>query len=288
MDHSFGKNESPVRSNDWGTSRHEVSPAMQRIGVKRIPSQLPQHNQILRADAEHSRFTPPSMGPKGQTLNAKFLVPQKNNALLIQAHMKTFGMNKTFLNQVNIYNSQENLVNHYYWHDWNGTSYCHYYDPWGYHWYGWYWHGSCFWSRWYSGYWWWYDPDYSRWCYWNDGNWWWNDPYHVNVVYVYHDGDYVSSSSTSVEAPAQAAEVDFKSRDGSRTVKVFGEDAFLYDTDPDGDSAKPVYLASNVKEVKFSKPGMGKTMQIMLVLNDGSFEMFDSDGNPYNGPQDNP
>lgn len=110
----------------------------------------------------------------------------------------------------------------------------------------------------------------------------------MNVVYVYHDGDYVPSSSTSVEAPAQAAEVDFKSRDGSRTVKVFGEDAFLYDTDPDENNAKPVYLASNVKEVKFSKPGMGKSIQIMLVLNDGSFEMFDSDGNPYNGSQDNP
>jgi hypothetical protein len=90
-----------------------------------------------------------------------------------------------------------------------------------------------------------------------------------------------------VEAPEpQAAEVDFKSRDGSRTVKLFGEDAFLYDTDQDGTDNKPVYLASGVKEVKFSKSSAWKPMQIMLILNDGSFEMFDSDGNPYNNPQD--
>jgi hypothetical protein len=266
---------------------------MRQIGIKHIPQNLPQHNQILRADAEHSRFTPPAQGPHGQNMHAKLLGPQVGgNATIIRNHMKTFGMNASFTAQVNIYNNQETLANHYYWHSWNGTSYCHYYDNWGYHWYGWYWGGNCFWSRWYGNYWWWYDPAYSRWCYWNDGYWWWNDPYHVDVVYVYNNGDYVSSTSTATDvqapdsAPAQSGEVDFKSRDGDRTVKVFGEDAFLYDTSMDGSANKPVYLASNVKEVKFSKPGYGKPMQIMLILNDGSFEMFDWDGNPYNNPQD--
>ncbi|HVZ80531.1 MAG TPA: hypothetical protein VHE12_06955 [bacterium] len=278
-----------VRPNSVGLIRHEISPQMKEIGIKRIPAESPRHDQFLRTDAVHSRFTPPSVGPKGQSLKASLLMPKKTNAAVIQSHMKTFSSNKAFLAQINVYNTHETMANHYYWHTWNGNSYCHYYDPWGYHWYGWYWHGSCFWARWYDNYWWWYDPTYSRWCYWNDGYWWWNDPYRVNVVYVYHDGDYVPSSSGEVEAPsAQASEVDFKSRNGDRTVKVFGEDAFLYDTDQDGSDNKPVYLASHVKEVKFSLPGSGRPMQIMLILEDGSFELFDWDGNPYNRPQDQP
>lgn len=264
-----------------------VSEDMRKLGIRRVPERISDKSRILNAAPERSRFTPPASGPKGEALKARVLEPRRSDAAVIRTQMKSLVSNATFVNQINVYNSRETVANRYYWHDWNGNRYCHYYDTWGYHWYGWYWHGSCFWSRWYAGSWWWYDPSYYRWCYWYDGYWWWQDPYHVNVVYVYNDGRYVSSGSdTRLEVPSSSAEVDYRSKDGSRTIKVFGNDAFLYDTDADGVNNAPVYLASGVKEVKFSRQGNGKPLQIMLMLEDGSFELFDSDGNPYNSSQD--
>jgi hypothetical protein len=264
-----------------------VSEDMRKIGVRRVPERILDKSHILNAPPERSKFTPPSVGPGGENMKVRVLEPKKADAARIQGQMRAAVNNTTFVNQINVYNSRETVANRYYWHDWNGSRYCHYYDNWGYHWYGWYWHGSCFWSRWYSGNWWWYDPYYYRWCYWYDGYWWWQDPYHVNVVYVYNDGRYVSSGSDArMEAPSSSAEVDYRSKDGSRTVKIFGNDAFLYDTDQDGVDNAPIYLASNVREVKFSRQGNGKPLQIMLMLEDGSFELFDSDGNPYNNSQD--
>ncbi|HEV2355434.1 MAG TPA: hypothetical protein VGR89_14395, partial [Puia sp.] len=170
----------------------------------------------------------------------------------------------------------------------------HYYDPWGYHWYGWYWGGNCFWSRWYGGNWWWYDPVYYRWCYWHDGGWWWQDPAQVNIVYVYNNGQYEQANSaeaattgvqTAPTGPGQepagsAATASFSSKDGTRMVKIVNGDAFLYDT-VQGEDNKPYFLASGVKEVKFSE-GNGKDPQVLAIFEDGSFQMYDSDGNAYN------
>jgi hypothetical protein len=63
-------------------------------------------------------------------------------------------------------------------------------------------------------------------------------------------------------------------------IKLAGDshDAFLYDTS--GASAfKAKYLASNVTDVHFSNTDNGKPLQIMLGLADGSFELYDADGN---------
>jgi hypothetical protein len=58
-------------------------------------------------------------------------------------------------------------------------------------------------------------------------------------------------------------------------------DAFLYDAAliPSFD---PIYLASGVQSVQFSDVNNGRSLEIILKLNDGSFDMFGSDGHPYN------
>ncbi|HTC20203.1 MAG TPA: hypothetical protein VK859_05100, partial [bacterium] len=73
------------------------------------------------------------------------------------------------------------------------------------------------------------------------------------------------------------------SPDGTRVVKVATDtqDAFLYDT-ANPPSFQPIYLASGVQSVQFSDAGNGRPMEIILKLNDGSFDMFDGQGNPYN------
>lgn len=267
-----------------GNHPSKVSPQLKKIGVIHVPQPIRDHKKILNADREHSTFTRPQTGPEGRPLHAQVIEPKGNNRTVIQNHMTNIVNNTTFTSQVNIYNNRETVTNHYYWHTYNGTNYCHYYDSWGYHWYGWYWGGSCFWTRWYGGNWWWYDPTYYRWCYWYDGGWWWQDPDHVNVVYVYNNDQYVPATTTeTVETVDTSTELSYRSKDGTREVRIVGGDAFLYDTVEGETDNKPVYLGSNVKEVKFSNATSGKPLQIMLVLNDGSFELYDSDGNPYNG-----
>jgi len=80
--------------------------------------------------------------------------------------------------------------------------------------------------------------------------------------------------------PALSQIQTFNSKDGSRMVKLAGNsnDAFLYDTS--GTAAfKAKYLASDVTDVRFSNTDNGKPLQIMLGLADGSFELYDADGN---------
>lgn len=261
------------------------------MGVRSLPHPMNRHN-LLAADRAHSTMTRPLAGPHGEALRASLIEPHGANAVVVRNHMNTFVNNAAFSAQINVYNTHETVANHYYWHTWGGYNYCHYYDPWGYHWYGWYWGGHCFWSRWYLGNWWWYDPVYYRWCYWHDGGWWWQDPARVNVVYIYDNGQYEPADSTEATAdmnaptgPGQepagsAAPVSFSSQDGTRMVKVVNGDAFLYDT-VQGEDGKPFFLASGVKEVKFSG-GDGKPLQVLAIFEDGSFQLYDSDGNAYN------
>ena len=248
-------------------------------------------SNVLHTDAAHSRINLPHTGPGGAALHARVITPMGHNNVVIQGHMRSITGNVAFSAQINNFNAHENIANHYYWHTWNGMNYCHYYDPWGYHWYGWYLGGSCFWTRYYWNRWWWYDPVYFRWCYWNDGGWYWQDPANAEVVYVYDNGQYVpSNGNTSTEvnsnpnpnpdAPGPA--VEYPSKDGTRMVKITGGDAFLYDTGDSGVDNKPFFLASDVKEVRYSKTHNGQPLQIMVVFNDGSFKLFDSDGNPVN------
>lgn len=109
----------------------------------------------------------------------------------------------------------------------------------------------------------------------------------MNVVYIYNNDQYVpANSGNTVEAGEDSAEASYRSKDGTRMVKIVDGDAFLYDTVEGEEDNKPVYLASNVKEVKFSSAREEKPLQILLVFDDGSFEMFDPDGNPYTGGDD--
>jgi hypothetical protein len=220
-----------------------------------------------------------------------------------------------FRGQIGYYNAHENVVGHYYWHNYNGNNFCHYYDRWGCNWYGWNCGSSFYWSCWWGNYWWWYDPAYYRWCYWYDGWWWWQNPADVTVTYVYNNGQYIPEQSANVQGAQQQGAQDnsaqsqsapapdssyssvppeeetsaavptveplsiitFRSKDGSRMVKLAGNDAFLYDT-----TATPAfrskYVASNVTAVRFSKASDG-SLQITLVLKDGSTQLYDADGN---------
>ncbi len=260
---------------------------LRQMGIRHMPAPLSK-SRMLTADPQHSSIVRPQVGPRGQVLNASVIAPTSTNAVLIRNNLTSINHSPAVMAQINIYNNHETVAGRYYWHNWNGTNYCHYYDSWGYHWYGWYWGNTCFWSRWYGNNWWWYDPGYARWCYWYDGYWWWQDPYQ-NVVYVYNNGEYDSTAANGApvaangaSAPAgPSAEVDYKSTDGSRMVKVLGDDAFLYDT-VDTVNNKPFYLASGVNNVKFSDTNNGQPLQIMLTFNNGTTETFDSDGNPIN------
>lgn len=259
------------------------------MGISHLPHPLAS-GKMLNADPKHSAFAQPRVGPGGEALHASAIEPRGANAMVVQSHMNGFVHNATFNAQINVYNNQETIANHYYWHTWNGGNYCHYYDSWGYHWYGWYWGGHCFWTRWYGSNWWWYDPVSFRWCYWYNGWWWWQDPAQVNVVYIYNNGQYEPAASTQVtttvqtapaaESDGSATSVTFYSEDGTRMAKIVNGDAFLYDTAEGETDNKPFYLASGVKEIKFSG-GNGKPLQVLAILDDGSFQMFDADGNPY-------
>ena len=264
---------------------HPLPARIQKMGVRSVPEPIREHNRILTADRNHSIVKPPSADLNGRALTAKPFSPSAISGKAVRNHMATIVNNASFTAQINVYNNSENRRNNYYWHTWSGVNYCHYYDDWGYHWYGWYLGPRFFWTRWYYNNWWWYDSAFNRWCYWHDGGWWWQDPFHVNVVYVYNNGNYTScDTAPSSNFGNDGSQVVYQSNDGSRKVKVMGDarDAFLYDTT--GNNAfNPVYLASGVKEVKFSNTENYRPLQIMLTLQDGSFELFDAYGNVYRG-----
>ena len=129
--------------------------------------------------------------------------------------------------------------------------------------------------------------DFDRWCFWNEGFWWWQDPYHVGDLYCYNNDTYVPCNSAEdqvvVQSPDNASFQTYTSPDGTREVKVATDtqDAFLYDT-ANPPSFSPIYMASGVQSVQFSDTSNGRPLEIILKLNDGSFDMFDGQGNSYN------
>ncbi len=259
-----------------------IPPKFQKMGIRSVPQPIQNRGQILRTNRQQSVITPPSSGPHGQILHASAMAPRAMTGNIVQTHMSTIAHSASFTAQINVYNRNENRANNYYWHTWNGNNYCHYYDNWGYHWYGWYIGPSYFWTRYYSDNWWWYDSGYDRWCYWHDGGWWWQDPARVNVVYVYNNGNY-SPINSAVSDNNGSNLVVYQSNDGTRKVKIMGDsrDAFLYDTS-NSPSFDPVFLGTGVKDVKFSDTSNGSPLQIILTLNNGSFQMLDGNGNHYN------
>jgi hypothetical protein len=255
----------------------------------------------------------PSKGPHGSSFRGTLVTPRAMSSGAVRNNMAVVN-NAGFRSRISNYNAHENVVGRYYWHNYNGNNFCHYYDQWGCNWYGWYCGAGFYWSCWWDNNWWWYDPLNYQWCYWNNG-WYYQDPGSTQV-YVYNNGQYVPAESNedqtqaagddsqndysddsqnAVESnqseTATAAPVSplsslktYFSKDQTRKVQVVGasRDAFLYDTS--GTPAfKTKYLASDVVDVRFSKVAKGKPLQIMLGLADGSFELYDADGNSAGG-----
>jgi len=312
--HHFGGSNTNARVGSQGTGGGKtfahpsaLSPQAKNLGINRAPQAFTNRHQLMPEDHGHLSVPRPAAGPQGSALHASVISRTAMNGAVVRSQMSVVGRAQVTA-QINVYNRTEVVPNHYYWHNYNGWNYCHYYDPYGYHWYGWYVGGNCFWSRYWSGNWWWYDPVYYHWCYWHDGWWWWQDPANVQVVYVYDNGNYVNaatvgetSTSSSPSAPSdstlQPAEakplapvsVDkvLNSKDGTRQVKIVGGDAFLYDTVVVDNDNKPVFLSDNVKDVKFIPGTAGAPPQILVSLTDGTTQTYDSDGNAVQGQAQN-
>lgn len=245
------------------------------------PRPIQNRREILATPKERSIIRAPRMGFDNKPFHGNIM-----RGAPVGRHMAPLH-NTVILGRVHAYERSEVVRDHYYWHYDGGFRYCHYYDPWGYHWYGWYVGSDFFWTRYYFGRWWWYDPSFDRWCWWNDNAWWWQNP--SGTVYVYTNNNYApADSAASVpesEAPngtEGAQHTEYWDAADHRVVKVLGQDAFLYSTTnpPEFD---PVYLASGVSDVKFSRTTAGAPLQVMLTLDDGSFRLFNGYGDPFGG-----
>ena len=236
--------------------------------------------------AIHSQrsFTPPIRDAAG----ARITKPQSITPPV--AH-SSIVHNQGVVHSMQLQRPVERTPNHFYWHNQGGYRYAHYWDG-RYHWYGFY-HGPRFyWSLWFGDFWWWYDPLWSRWVYWYDGYWWWPGP--AGVEYVYVDNNYYPYENGTVvtkepevqapprEMPAPTSGQSVTSPDGKRMVQVTPEgDAFLYDKS----GVEPAFvrfLGRSVTKVRFSSQN-GKA-NVLLDLKDGSFALFDRDGNPLDTP----
>ena len=264
-----------------------VRKKLQKLGVTAEPNLITDRAEIIHTDRLHSTIRLPKKGPDHMALTATIVSPRHYNDGFVKDHM-TIVDSPEWQARVDRYNASENRADHFYWHNEGGINYCHYLDASGYNWYGWYLGDQYFWTRNFSGRWWWYDSDYDRWCFWNNGFWWWQDPYHVSDLYCYNNDNYIPCNSAEdqvvVTASNNATLQSNVSPDGTRIVKIDAEtqDAFLYDT-ANPPTFDPVYLASGVQSVQFSDVSNGRPLEIVLKLNDGSFDLFDGQGNPY-GP----
>jgi hypothetical protein len=82
----------------------------------------------------------------------------------------------------------------------------------------------------------------------------------------------------SASPPASTIPV-YINPDGSREVKVFGGQAFLYDMVPADNNHRAAFLSDNVKLVKFLPDPNGNLPRVWVLLNDGSTQIFDSKAN---------
>ncbi len=263
-----------------------VRKKLQKLGVTAEPNLITDRAEIIHTDKIHSTIRMPKKGPDHMAITATMVSPRHFNDDIVRDHM-TVVDSPEWQARVDQFSASENRPDHFFWHNDGGINYCHYLDASGYHWYGWYLGDQCFWTRNFNGRWWWYDSDYDRWCFWNNGFWWWQDPYHVGDLFCYNNDNYIPCNSSQdqvvVTASNNANIQSVVSSDGTRMVKLDADtqDAFLYDTTTPP-AFDPVYLASGVESVQFSDPSNGRPLEIVLKLNDGSFDLFDGQGNAYN------
>jgi hypothetical protein len=259
---------------------------LQKAGVKAEPSYITDRAEMIHTDRAHSTIPLPRQGADGRAYSGKAISPRGADAGRLRDTMRTVN-GQSLGAAVEKNNREETKAGRYYWHHEGGLDYCHYRDGSGYQWYGWYFGAQFFWTRNFEGRWWWYDGDFDRWAFYNEDFWWWQDPYHLGDLYCYDNGSYVPVNSQNdqvqVTQPDTVALQSFASPDQTRTVKLVSDsqDAFLYDM-ADPPSFEPIYLASGVQRVEFSDTGNGRPMEIVLKLNDGSFDLFDGQGKAYN------
>ncbi|MBI3549664.1 MAG: hypothetical protein HY078_11540 [Elusimicrobia bacterium] len=258
---------------------------MRRVRVPQ-PKVISDPAQVVR---DHRRV------PSPRTDNAGARIRQ-HEAVHPPSHHSVVINNKAVVSNIAVQQRIEVAPGRYYWHHDHGVRYAHYYDRHRVHWYGFY-HGPRFyWTRYHSGYWWWWDVRFSRWVYWWGGRWWWPGP--AGVVYVYVDNSYYpydggvvtvkhpEVQAPPVEAPKAAASGGWKSPDGRRSIQIAGSfgDAFLYDSS----GAQPVllkFIGRDIEKARFTGGGAsGKPLQILAEFKDGTFAVFDADGNPLDAP----
>ena len=273
------------------TARYRTQAAVDRrlssLGVHGRPPVIRDRAHVLVSDRRHSVIHLPDHGPGNLRLTQRPLQLRNWSGSHFQAHMSLVARPDS-MRRFHEREGFEREANHYYWHDEGGYRYCHYLDPFGFHWYGWYVGSNCLWVRFYSNRYWTYDNGYDRWMYWDDNRWWWQGP--TGVVYLYNDGEYIPTvPQATVAAPAfndvaPSSRGTYDSPDGSRRVKVVKDgsgDAFLYDiTDPPAFS--PVYLGGGVQSVRYSDTSDGQPLQIELNKTDGTFSIVDQFGHGVN------
>ena len=263
-----------------------VRKRLQKMGVTAEPDLITDRSEFIHTDKAHSAIRYPRKGPDKSPLSAVAISPRHLNDEVVRDHMVRIQADD-WRQKMDALDSTETQSNHYYWHSDSGFDYCHFIDGQGYQWYGWYLGSQFFWTRYFGDRWWWYDSDYDRWCFWNGGFWWWQDPYHVGDLYCYNDDNYIPCNSAEDQVVVTDSNNQdmrtYPSPDGSRLVKITSDsqDAFLYDASPQP-TFDPVYLASGVESVSFSDPKSGRPLEIVLKLNDGSYDMFDGQGVAYN------
>jgi hypothetical protein len=263
-----------------------VRQKLSKIGVKTEPRFIADRSEMVSTDRAHSMIGMPSTGPKGGAFKANLVSPRQFNGSVVRTRMSAVN-NPAYMQRIDRENLTETQRGRYYWHTDGGNSYAHYIDNSGYHWYGWYAGDQFFWTRNYDGRWWWFDSGFNRWCFYNDDYWWWQDPYHVGELYVYNNDNYIPANSADdpvvVTGQEQANDAVYTSPDGKRVVKVVqGDgDAFLYDA-ANPQAFSPIYLASGVQSIQYSDVNNGRPLEIVLRLNDGSYDLFDAQGQPYN------
>lgn len=284
---AIGSNEARVVSRRT-EAPGEVRERLRKIGVKSEPGFIVDRSEMVVADRKHSMAPRPERGWDNRELRATPIGPRRFDVDVVRNHMSRVGR-PDYMERIRLAGARETERNHHYWHRDQGFAYSHFVDGFGFQWYGWYVGTAYFWTRYHAGRWWWYDDGYGRWCFWNDNFWWWQDPNHVGDLYCYHDSTYIPVNSADdqieVASPAQPDSTVFPSPDGSRVVKILSEskDAFLYDAVVPA-RFKPKYLASGVVDVQYSNSVTGRPLEIVLKLDDGTFDLLDADGEPYVAP----
>jgi len=176
------------RHEDRGVERAAGRQKLASLGVAHAPRPIADRRQVLRSSAGHSGVAPPTRGPDNRGLTQSRVDLRHFRGSGLGARMQGLS-SRPRMEVFARMNAQERQPGRYYWHDDGGQRYCHYLDPWGYQWYGWYGQDDVLWVRYYGARWWNYDADMGRWVFWDDGQWWWQDDAGGNV-YVYVDGAY--------------------------------------------------------------------------------------------------